>query len=166
MSVIRTVPKSALFREVAGKFTFSFATTGVYAGKYLCAVNTADVLTMKPNTFYLVDTLCVSGSIPETVFVESLQPDNLLTLKLVRYQQNELLTARNLVLSQYYKDKSVSTHVPCNKGSDGIRMVVSGRLNQVVDTVGIADISFVCSLGIYEIDGVEYNRFFRDRDGE
>lgn len=163
MSILRTVPKSALFREVSAKFVFDYQTAGIYAGTYVCASGIYQVLPMNLNTYYLIDSCSISGSIAENIFVDSLTSD-FITFELRRYQRNELITAQPFVISQYYKDKGISTHVQCDRNNDGVAIKINGHLEQVAETVGVDEISIAISLSTYEIDGKEYNTFFRDKD--
>jgi hypothetical protein len=162
--IIRTVPNSSLFRVVSAKFYFIYQTSGIHTGKYVCTGNLYDLLPMKINTYYLIENVSIAGSIPESVFVDSVNSASFLTFELLRYQRNELVTSEPIIISQYYKEKTISNHVGCNKGNDGIKMRINGILNQVAETVGVTSISLVLSLSTYEIDGKIYNELYRDKD--
>jgi hypothetical protein len=162
--IIRTVPNSSLFRNPSAKFIFNYMTAGIHAGKYYCNASILSILPLKLNTYYLIDSISISGSVPETVFVDSIDASNILSFELIRYQRRELITSEPIAISQYYKEKTISSHVTCNKGNDGINIRVNGILNQVAETVGVSSISLVISLATYEIDGKAYNETIRDKD--
>jgi len=164
MSVIRTVPKESLFKEVSAKFYFEYQVAGTYAGQYVCTNPEIEILKMNINTFYLVDIISIAGSIPENVFVDSFNPLLPLDMKLTRSVSGEILTAQKMIISQYLRDHSISTHIECNRGHDGIKIILSGILDQVADTIGLDTISLNISISTYQIDGVEYNRFYRGSD--
>lgn len=161
--VVRTVPKSAIFREVSGSLEYEYQIAGVDVGLYICTNPLIDLMPMVPNSFYLIDTMSVCGSVAEAVFVESLTVD-FLSVQFLHYLHDEIISARKESVSQYYKEKSLSTHVTCNRDNDGIRLRVTGKLNQVPSTIGVDYIYINVSLGVYEIDGREYNKFIRDYD--
>jgi hypothetical protein len=160
----RIIPKSSLFRVVAVKFAFDFQTSGIYAGKYLCTDNEEEILKMKTNTVYLIESASVSGSIPEEVFVNSVVSSSFLSFHIKRLQRSQLVTSEPVLISQYYKEKNISMHTDCNQNNDGLKICIAGVLNQVAETVGLSSISLVVSLSTYEIDGELYNRQFRDLD--
>lgn len=162
--VNRTVPKRSILRKVSTVFDLDYQIAGDYAGQYLCTDTLNQLMPMIPNNFYLLDNVSISGTIPIEVFVNSLILTEIPFFRLRHYVRNELITAVQYDISQYYEESNFSSHVICNKGRDGIAVELSAALNQVIETIGVDTISLALAFGIYEISSDEYNAMIRGKD--
>ncbi len=159
--VNRYIPKTALFREVSGQFNFEYQQAGSYAGEYVCADNELPVMDAIVNSAVLIDNMSISGSIPEMYFVRSIIPPQMVSFQILRIQGSELITTRRMVLSQYHTEKTISAHAIFNRGGDGLKLRILGRLVQIPETIGIETITLNISLATYQIDGREFNEYLR-----
>ena len=163
--IIRKVPKSALYREVAARFDFVYQIAGMYAGQYICTDNDIEVMKFSENTGYLIDNVSICSSLPENQFVESINTAAFPTVRFRHLLRNELISAQSIAISQHYRNKQVTTHVIANRSNDGMTVEINGRFYQIPATIGLDHIYVTVSISTYQIDGTEYNEYLRNRDG-
>jgi len=137
--------------------TFNVPTPGVYDfGSVAAPVagNTDQVcINIESKYYYLIDKVSISASIPEGVFLESYNTLPQLTFKYAFTPYN--IYPFPLPAINYIDGLDWSFFFHSNKETDQLLISLTGVLNQVAATVGVADIKILASFVIYREENIK-----------
>jgi len=166
MSISQRITWRSLPIESYNQFYADFNTpVGQYGFTQQAANQNQLVIETNPNFIYLIDRISYAGSIDEGNWLESLGPGS--TQPELRFN---FLKSTGASLYPYpfpainYKDNlEFSFWFYSPKKGDQLRISMTGVLNQVPDTVGIATIYAQVSFVIYQENNAEQIRKMKER---
>ena len=159
--IIQRISKTGLPILTQNTFTgtFNAPTPGVYDFNVAANIDQV-VIDLNPKYFYLIDKVSISATIPEGVFLASYNTLPELTFKyfITPYPVYPFpLPAIN-----YIDGLDWNFFFHSNKAGDQLLISLGGILNQVAETVGIADIKILASFVIYQEENIEAIKTLRD----
>lgn len=164
MSVFGTIPHQARYMQTASVFRAQFNVPVV--GQYSFSVpanNSLIVLTLQPNSVYLIERLTFSGDVSQLDFAGALNLANIAdvpTVSLRRLLDNSTIYETSLPFPSYVSQQPSSVWVKSGREGDAITATLTGSLLQTAALVGIANIRLSLSLSIYAIESTIFNRGF------
>jgi hypothetical protein len=166
MSLFFKLPQRFKFNSptVIFRGAFNNPTVGVYDFTPVIG-NTQTLFTMERNSVYLIDRMAIGGNISEETYLNSIDstafdPPNLQFRTLLT---GEGVFTQKIPVVNYYNDRQATVFVSSDKGSDALTVQFSGRLNQIADTVGKAEIDIFLTLSIYEIALTDFKIWFENK---
>ena len=161
MSIITTFPFVNNPVQTENRFTAQFnnPTPGEYDFGTL-KQNIQDVITLEYNTVYVIDRLSFSSTINENDFLDSLQTVPL-RFRLFRAIDTEFVYQAPYPLVNYVDNSFFQTFLHSDKYEDKLQLSVYGSLDQIANTVGIAQITLQISFSIYQYDSNDFNELYR-----
>lgn len=146
--------------------TFNAPTLGKYDFTNVAANQNQTVITMTSNSIYIIERVCFSMTIPEANYQESID----LTIAAPRLtfktqKTGHQIFPKPLPFVNYLDNLELLLFVPSNQSEDKIQVTFEGVLNQVPDTVGIAEIKAMLQMNIYEVQNNDWIRRFYNNPG-
>jgi len=163
MAVIERISVKALPIETSNQFvaTFNVPTPGQYDYGIAANQNQVMIARLNPNFVYLIDRVSFSASVPEGVYLESVnvQPQFRLSLRQTQYG----IYPRPLPGVNYKDNLEWRFWFWTEKHNDQLLVTLTGSLNQVAATVGVAAITANLSLVVYEENNLDIIKHIKEQ---
>lgn len=149
--------KSYLTTVLSADYEYYFDLTN---GNYALLNDTFDLMRLNYNTYYILDSFTVSGTITEDVFVKSI--NDKIKIEIFLKSNRERVLSRAWEISNYYGFVSVPNFVIVNRNYEYLQVRMVGRLRQVSETVGVERIKLRLGFVFAEVQGTEFQKEIRD----
>lgn len=148
---IRYVPASAIYTAA-----FNAPTVGKYdfAGQSKIFINT-----LLPNTVYLIDSFSIAGTIASEDFLASINTVPLLNLR--KTLDNENIFDVPLQIQNYATDRQIVHFFKTGLNNCGLCASLSGLLDQIPATLGLASITISINFSIHAVDASDFEKLYR-----
>jgi hypothetical protein len=145
---IRYIPASAIFTA-----TYNAPTIGKYDFN-----NNKQVFVEKllPNTVYLIDSFSVAGTVASEDFLSAIDTVPLFTL--AKSLNNEHIFDVPIQLQNYFTDRQIVHFFTTGLNNCGLVATISGKINQIAQFIGIAEIKLSVNISIHAIDESDFEK--------
>jgi len=166
MAIIERVSVKALPIETNNRFAANFNVPTVGQYDYGIAANVDQVVigSLNPNFVYIIDRVSFSASIPEGVYLESV---NTVPTARLRFRNTDYgIYPRPLPGVNYKDNLEWRFFFWTEKKNDALLVTFDGALNQVAATVGVPTIYANLSFVIYEENNLQIATRIKEQTNE